>query len=86
MTIGSEPTVMTTLFQNAGWALAIACFSTVFGAILHWLVTRNRCTTCGLEGLKTEIKRLCSLVRYLLEEAGVKYEKQLDIIQKTDIE
>jgi hypothetical protein len=66
-------------WEHAGWILAA---SLIVNLIMFWLGRRTGkgdCKSCGITELKTEISRLCNLVRALAEKAGMTVKEQLEI-------
>jgi hypothetical protein len=70
---------MTPDVDHAGWIIVASIVSMALGAWLHWLVGKDNCKSCGIAELKSEISRLCLLVKALAEKAGMSLKEQLEI-------
>lgn len=67
-------------FERAGWQLAIGLLLLIIGAgVGRYTSPKNDCSKCGIDGLRSEIQRLCSLVRALAEKVNLTVKEQLEI-------
>lgn len=67
------------IMDHVSWTIIASISSMTLGAFIHWLFQRNNCKYCGISELKSEISRLCNLVRALAEKAGMTVKEQLEI-------